>query len=140
MKFRLPLMIAVFSFSVVCLNGCSRRPTDPRRALVGQYRLHWGSSSNCSGRGIEASTLELRPDGTSEQRDRFNDGSQFVTEGKWQYDGKDGVLLDSLRTTNTLEIDKNASVTNAGLIVQWSTPPNILLNPDDDCIFAKAKQ
>jgi hypothetical protein len=139
MKSRLPLLTAVFSFSFVCLNGCSHRPTDPRGALVGQYRLHWGSSSNCSGRRIETSTLELRPDGTSEQRDRFKDGSEFVTEGKWQYDGEDGVLLDSLRATNTLEIDKNASATHAGLIVQWSNPPNILLNPDDDCVFVKAQ-
>jgi hypothetical protein len=140
MKSLSPLLIAVLSFGVVCLDGCSRRPSDPRDALVGQYRLHWGSGSNCSGRGIEASTLELRADGTSEQLDRFKDGSQFVTKGKWQYDGKDGVLLENLRATNTLEIDKNASATNAGLIVQWSKPPNILLNPDDDCLFAKTQQ
>jgi hypothetical protein len=28
----------------------------------------------------------------------------------------------------------------AGLIAQWSKPPNILLHPDDDCLFAKAQQ
>ena len=75
MTFRSPLLIAVFSFSFVCFNGCSRRPTDPRVALVGQYRLDWGSGSNCSGRGIETSTLELRADGNSEQHGRFKDGS-----------------------------------------------------------------
>jgi hypothetical protein len=133
------LLVAVAVSAVACLNGCSRRPSDPRAALVGQYRLSWRNGSNCSGRGIEDSTLELRQDGTSEQRDHFKDGSQFLTAGRWRYDGKDGVLLDNLRVTTTLEIDKNASATRAGLIVQWSKPPNILLNPDDDCLFVQTQ-
>lgn len=101
MKSLSPFLIVVLSFGAGCLGGCSRRPSNPREALLGQYRLHWGSGGNCSGRGIEASTLELRADGTSEQLDRFKDGSQFVTKGKWQYDGEDGVFLDNLRITNT---------------------------------------
>jgi len=105
------LLIAMAVPTVACLDGCSRRPNNPSAALVGQYRLHWGNGSNCSERGIEDSTLELRADGTSEQRDRFKDGSQFVTKGNWEYDGKDGVLLDKLRATNTLEIDKGATST-----------------------------
>src|SRR5712692_520450 len=101
------LLICLILFSVACLDGCSRRPSDPRAALVGAYRLHWGTNSDCSGRGIVDSTLELRADGSSEQRDHFNDGSQFVTRGKWSY-YNDGVLFDNLRTTTTLEIDKHA--------------------------------
>jgi hypothetical protein len=77
--------------------------------------------------------------GTSEQRDRFKDGSQFVTPGKWQYGGDNHVDLDDLRITTTGEIDRNASPTHASLIVEWSQPPNILLNPDDDCFFAKTQ-
>jgi hypothetical protein len=115
MKSLSPFLIVVLSFGAGCLDGCSRRPSNPREALLGQYRLHWGSGGNCSGRGIDASTLELRADGTSEQLDRFKDGSQFVTKGKWQYDGEDSVSLDNLRITNTGEIDKNASATGAGL-------------------------
>lgn len=126
----------VVLFSVACLGGCSRTPGNSRAALVGQYRLHVGNG-NCSGRGIENSILELRPDGTSEQRDRFVDGSKFVTAGKWQYDGDDHISIDHLRTTATLEIDKQASPTFASLIVEWSKPPVILLNPDDDCFFDK---
>lgn len=133
------LVIVVVISAIAILVSCSSRPRDPRAALVGQYRLHWGNGSNCSGRGIEASTLELRVDGSSEQRDHFKDGSQFVTAGKWQYEGDDSISFDSLRATTTLEIDKNASPTHAGLIVQWSGPPNILLNPDDDCLFAKTQ-
>jgi hypothetical protein len=133
---RLPAIVLTF-FSFACLVGCSRRPSNPRAALVGKYRLHWATNSDCSGRAIAGSTLELREDGTSEQRDRFSDGSEFVTHGKWQYGGNDDVLFDNLRTTTTLEIDKHASVSAAGLIVQWSKPPNILLNPDDSCLYAK---
>jgi hypothetical protein len=81
--------------------------------------------------------LDLRADGSSEQRDQFKDGSRFVTPGKWQYDGDDGISIDNLRTTTTLEIDRNASPAHASLIVQWSKPPNILLNPHGDCLFAK---
>jgi hypothetical protein len=132
-------IIAVVVSSIACLDGCSRRPNDPHAALVGQYQLHWGNGSNCSGRGIESSTLELRADGTSEQRDRFKDGSQFVTAGSWQYTGEDSIGIENLRISKTGEIDKNASATYAGLIVQWSKPPNILLNPDDDCLFAKTQ-
>ena len=133
------LRVVVTVSAVACLNGCSCRPSDARAALVGQYRLSWRNGSNCSGRGIEDSTLELRRDGYSEQRDHFKDGSQFLTAGSWRYDGKDGVLLDNLRVTTTLEIDKNASATPAGLIVKWSKPPNILLNRDDDCLFVQTQ-
>jgi hypothetical protein len=130
------IMVAVSSLA--SLSGCSRRPNNPQAALVGQYKLHVGKG-NCSGRGIENSILELRPDGTSEQRDHFKDGSQFVTAGKWQYNGDDHISIDNLRITNTGEIDRNASAIHASLIVEWSKTPNILLNPDDDCVFAKAQ-
>src|ERR1700747_3679948 len=98
--------------SIGSFTACSRTPSDPRAALVGHYRLHVGHG-NCAGRGIETSTLELRPDGTSEQLDQFKDGSRFVTAGKWKYDGGDHISIDNLRTTTTLEIDKNASPTTA---------------------------
>jgi hypothetical protein len=131
-------LLVVLAASSVVFSGCSRTPSNPQSALVGQYKLHVGSGI-CSERGIENSTLELRADGTSEQRDRFKDGSLFVTAGKWYLDGNDGIGIDNLRTTTTLEIDKNASPTHVSLIVQWSKPPNILLNPHDDCFFAKAE-
>jgi len=83
--------------------------------------------------------LELLPDGRSEQRDRFKDGSLYVTPGKWRYSADNHVDLDDLRITTTGEIDKNASPINASLIVEWSKPPSILLNPDDDCFFSKAQ-
>jgi len=133
-------LIAVGISCLVCLAGCSQRPSDPRAALVGQYQLFWGSGSYCSERGVESSTLELRSDGASEQRDRFKDGSLFVTAGRWQYVADDHVGLDNLRATNTLEIDKKASTTYASLIVQWSKPPNILLSPGGSCVFAKTPQ
>jgi hypothetical protein len=131
-------LITVSVSCLVGLAGCSRRPTDPSAALAGKYQLSWGTGSYCSEHGVESSTLELRSDGTSEQRDRFKDGSLFVTAGRWQYVADDHVGIDKLRATNTLEIDKNASATYASLIVQWSKPPNILLNPHDSCVFAKA--
>src|SRR6266700_1696276 len=134
MKPSFPLIMVTVA-SVAWLCGCSPTPRNPRAALVGQYKLHTGTG-NCSGRGIESSMLELRADGTSEQRDRFKDGSQFGTAGKWEYEGDDHIAIDNLRITTTGEIDKNASPIHASLIVQWSKPPNILLNPDDDCVFA----
>jgi hypothetical protein len=132
------LFVAVAG-SLFCLDGCSRRPNERRAVLVGLYRLHWGNGSNCSKRGIESSTLDLRADGTSEQRDRFKDGSQFVTPGKWYYEGDDNIRIQNLRITTTGEIDKNATATHAGVLVLWSRPPNIVLNPDDDCLFAKVQ-
>jgi len=130
-------LIVASALSFLCLNGCARRPNDPHAALIGLYRLHWEKGSNCSERGITSSTLELRADGTSEQRDNFKDGSHFVTDGKWTYDGNDDISIENLRITTTGEIDKNASATHAGVLVQWSRPPNIVLNPDDDCLFSK---
>ena len=82
--------------------------------------------------------MELRNNGTSEQRDNFSDGSQFVTAGKWQLENDTGIAIENLRVTSTGEIDKNASPIHASLIVEWSKTPNILLNPHDDCLFAKA--
>jgi hypothetical protein len=129
-------LILISVFAAACLGGCSRKPSNPRAALVGQYKLHVGTGK-CSGRGIESSTLELRDDGTSEQRDKFNDGSQFVTPSKWRLDSDGDVAFDNLRITSTGEVDKNASPVHASLVVQWSKEPNILLNPDDDCLFKK---
>jgi len=131
------VLIVVAVSSIVCLPACSRKPSDPRAALVGQWNLHVGTG-DCSGRGIESSTLELRNDGTSEQRDKFKDGPEFVTAGKWRPESDDGVAIDNLRITNTGEIDKYAFPIHASLIVEWSKPPNILLNPHDDCFFSKA--
>jgi hypothetical protein len=127
------VMLPALVFSV----ACNRPPSDPRAALVGHYRLHVGNGSGCSGRGIESSTLELRVDGTSQQQDVFKDGSRFVTRGAWRLDGASGVAIDDLRITTTGEIDKDASPIHASLIVQWTAKPNILLNPDDNCLFAK---
>jgi hypothetical protein len=132
------LLAVLAASSGAYFSGCSRTPSNPQAALVGQYKLHVGNG-NCSGRGIESSTLELRADGTSEQRDRFKDGSLFVTAGKWYLDVNYGIGIDNLRTTATLEIDNNASPTHTSLIVQWSKPPNILLNPHGDCFFAKTE-
>ena len=129
---RSQLLLVLTALSILSLGGCSRRPHDPRAALIGKYRLHWGTNSDCSGLPITDSELELRADGTSEQRENFKDGSQVVTRGKWSYDN-DGVLFDNLRAG----FGKDASATAAGLIVQWANPPNILLNPDDSCLYAK---
>jgi hypothetical protein len=60
-------LIVVAVSAVVYLSGCSRTPSNPEAALVGQYQLYVGHG-NYSGRGIERSTLELRADGSSEQR------------------------------------------------------------------------
>ena len=135
MKRSCSLVLATVA-SLICI-ACSRRPSDPRGALVGQYKLHIGSG--CSGRGIDNSTLDLQADGTSEQRDTFEDGSQFVTPGMWRLDGDNGISIDKLRITTTGEIDKNASPVHAGVGVEWSHPPNIVLNPDDDCLFVKVR-
>ncbi len=124
--------------SLICI-ACSRRPSDPRGALVGQYKLHIGSGSGCLGRGIDSSTLDLRADGSSEQRDTFKDGSTFVTPGMWRLHGDDGISIDKLRITATGEIDKNASPVHTGVGVEWSHPPSIVLNPDDDCLFVKVR-
>jgi hypothetical protein len=132
------LLVVVAVLLQLAFAGCSRARSDPQAALVGRYRLYEGHS-NCSGHGIESSTLELRADGSSQQTDQFKDGSRFVTPGKWEYDGGTGISIDNLRTTATLEIDKNATPAHASLIVQWSKPPNILLNPHGGCLFAKVQ-
>lgn len=132
-------LLAVCLASIALLAACSKRPNNPSAALIGDYELHWQNGSNCAGRGIESSILQLHADGTSEQHDLFHDGSQFRTAGKWRYDGDDHIRLDPLRATTTLEIDKNGSAVPAELVVQWSNPPNILLNPHDSCLFTKVR-
>jgi|HubBroStandDraft_6_1064221.scaffolds.fasta_scaffold873102_2 hypothetical protein len=124
--------------------GWLRRPKNARAALVGQYHLQSREGRDCSEHGIERSTLELRVDGASEQRDRFKDGSQFVTPSTWDYYeynkwcpaiSCDLVAFQKLRVTTNLEVDETASPIGAGLIVTWSRPPKI--GPLNDCFFAK---
>ncbi len=150
---RLPLnlfLIAILGSSILFKSlyfhyGWFQRPRNARVALVGQYNLHSLEGSDCFGRGIESSTLELRVDGTSEQRDRFKDGSQFVTPSTWEYyeynkwcpttKGCDLIAFQKLRITKNFEINKSASPSGAGLIVWWSKPAKIPLG--GGCVFAK---
>jgi len=143
-------VVSVLVVLVVSLGfyGWLRRPKDARAALVGKYHFQWREGSGCSERGIESSTLELRGDGSSEQRDRFKDGSEFVTPSTWEYYeynrwcpafSCDLVAFQKLRVTTDLKIDKNASPIGAGLIVRWSKPPKIVLKHWNDCFFAKAR-
>jgi len=131
---------------IVIQDGWLRRPKNPRAALIGEYRFQWKEGSSCSEQDLESSTLELLGDGTSEQRDRFKDGSEFVTPSTWEYYeyhrwcpalSCDLIAFQKLRVTTDLEIKKNVSPSGAGLIVRWSKPPKIILRSWSDCFFAK---
>jgi len=147
------VFLVLLASSVLYLHyGRLQRPKDARAALVGQYRLELPEGSDCSEHSIESSILELRADGTSEQTDRFKDGSQFVTSSKWEYyeynkwcptvgfeliASCDLITFQKLRVTTSLEIDKAASPLGAGLIVAWPKPPKIRLW--NDCFFTKVR-
>ncbi len=85
-----------------------------------------------AGIGIESDKLILHSDGRLEQHLKLLNGKHYDSaHERWEYTPDNGVFLDRRLTASagTPELE--------GLIVEFSEPPAILLNPDQDCFYQK---
>jgi hypothetical protein len=126
----------MLALSISC--GCRSRlsPEQAKQRLVGRYALSIGH--DCASSGVRSSTVVLRPDGTYDQHIEFTSGEVVDQIGHaWSYDG--GVHFRNFRITATAEIQKHAPATEASLLVEFSHPVVILLDPSSDCFYSQPK-
>ena len=105
--------------------------------MVGNYSLHIGS--DCKERGIDSAKLTLYANGKYSQEGKFKNGVQYqIFDKDWEYDNGN-VFLHDLRASPTGDISPESGTENASLIVEFGKSTAIILNPDEDCFFERAK-
>jgi hypothetical protein len=105
--------------------------------------------SACPDYPIRSDTLFLHPDGTFDQQTIAKDGRQFASAGQhWAYMEKNSISLDKRRdwdkhsdpAREIAKPDASQGIPELEvLIVQFGSPPVILINPDSDCLYVKTK-
>ena len=122
--------------------GCNHKRTDTeaRRLLAGGWNLHVGG--DCSTYDVASDKLILHLDGTFEQHTASKRGFHYDAPAeKWEYSPENHVFLDSRKDFFNSQ-PANGFVgarIPEGLILEFRTPMVILLNPDQDCFYTKAK-
>jgi hypothetical protein len=123
--------------ALITLCGCSEKisPKLAKERLIGKYSL---GGKACEPFGVKLSTLILRQDGTYDQHIEFLTGEVVDEVGQqWKYDG--GVHFSNFRITATGELNRYAPETEASLIVEFSHPTVILLDPSSNCVYTQPK-
>lgn len=131
------LIIALFA-----LVGCTHKRTnsEARSLLVGEWNLHLGR--DCANYDVASDKLILHSDGTFEQHTVSKRGSHYNAPAeKWAFNPDHDVFLDSRKDFfNSQPANEFVGVRKGeGLIVDFRNPIVILLNPDQDCFYTKAK-
>lgn len=143
---------ALLAFAMISCNREQRNERSRSAQLVGKWELQ--IRHDCKDYPIQSDIMILHPDGTFDQHTVTKDGRRIDSLGQhWAYMEKDSVSLDkrrdwdihsdpSLRGTNR---ETSSPADQAGraelqvLIVQFGSPPVILINPDSDCVYVKTK-
>jgi hypothetical protein len=105
----------------------------------------------CENYPIRSDRLTLHADGTFDQHTVLKDGQKVESTGQhWRYLEKDSIALSSRRDWephSDPNLKKSTDIQppiagvseNEVLIVHFSSPPEILLNPDSDCVYVRTK-
>lgn len=116
--------------------GCRKTPSpeEAHSLLAGKWRLV--VKSDCEHWGIEGDVLILHSDGELEQHLKLLNGKHYDSdEGHWEYLPDHSISLDHRLAVS--------DPTYAGipktevLILEFSDPPIILLNPYEDCFYER---
>jgi hypothetical protein len=137
------------------LLACHRaEPTAEERFVELQGTWEYMIRHDCQGIPIRSDTLTLHPDGTFDQETVTKDGRSINSVGQhWAYMEKNHISLDKRRDWDNHSDpsiarrapDRSNSNSSDGiaelevLIVQFGSPPVILVNPDSDCLYVKTK-
>jgi hypothetical protein len=128
--------------TLVAIVGCAqkRTPAEARALLVGEWNLHIGS--DCADYDVASDKLIFHSDGTLEQHTVSKRGFHYDAPAeKWDYLPEKRVFLDSRKNFfNSQPANEFVGARiGEGLIVEFTTPPVILLNPDQNCFYTKPK-
>jgi hypothetical protein len=125
------LLVAVLFDNV----GCRRTPgpEEARRLLAGKWRLV--SRHDCKHWGVD-STLILHAGGRLEQHLKLLNGKTYDSvQERWEFIPDHSVSLDRRLTVTDPQY---AGIPESEvLIVEFTEPPAILLNPDQDCLYER---
>ena len=126
----------------VAIVGCTqkRTPAEARALLVGEWNLHIGS--DCADYDIASDKLILHSDGTLEQHTVSKRGFHYDAPAeKWDYLPEHSVSFDSRKNFFNSQPANEFVGAKMGesLLVEFTTPPVILLNPDQNCFYTKPK-
>jgi hypothetical protein len=116
--------------------GC-RTPPSPEGAhklLAGKWRLV--VKSDCKQWDVENDTLILHSDGRMEQHLKLLNGKQYDSDKEhWEYLPDHSISLDRRLVVSD---PKNAWIPRLEvLILEFSDPPVILLNPHENCFYER---
>jgi len=112
-------------------------PDEVQNRLAGEWVLIVKSS--CSDLGIRSDKLILHGDGRLEQHLEMTSGKRFdsSTDSKWSFMPENSVSLDErfnvAKSGTEVSVEKRHEI----LIVEFSKPPSILLNPDLNCFYQR---
>jgi hypothetical protein len=135
-------VIRLLSLILLVAAGCNRErtPIEAKALLAGDWNLHIGS--DCAEYDVASDKLVLHSDGTFEQHTVSKRGYRYDAPAeKWDLIDDHSVFLDSRKDFFSSQ-PTNEFVglrTGEGLIVEFTTPPVILLNPDENCFYTKPK-
>ena len=136
---------AAVAVAFVLSASCNGRPVvheNREPELVGDWDLLL--RHDCENYAIRSDHLTLHADGTFDQHSVLKDGQKVESTGQhWRYLEKDSVALSTRRDWephSDPNLKKSTDVQpqiagineNEVLIVHFSSPPEILLNPDSD--------
>ena len=150
------LRVSLWAISILLpLLGCNRsEPNGQERSVELQGTWEYMIRDDCQGIPIRSDTLNLHPDGTFDQQTITKDGHSIKSVGQhWAYMENNHISLNKRRDWDNQSDPSiarpapDASNSNspegvAGLevlIVQFGSPPVILVNPDSNCLYVKTK-
>jgi hypothetical protein len=121
-------------------DACHKQvtPDEAKNQLAGDWKLIIKSS--CADFGIRSDKLILHHDGRLEQHLEMADGKRYESsaDSKWSFMPEKSVSLDErfnvAKSGSEITVEKRHEI----LIVEFTKPPSILLNPDLNCFYQRA--
>jgi hypothetical protein len=134
----LPKLTIVVVLALMCLLAACQKPMSPdeaRNSLTGEWKLVVKSS--CNDLGIRSDRLLLHSNGQLEQHLEMADGKKFDSppDSKWSFVPDHSVSLDERFNVSKSGATTNVEKRHEILIVEFTKPPSILLNPDQSCFY-----
>jgi hypothetical protein len=116
--------------------GCRRTPSpeEAHKLLTGKWRLV--VKSDCKHWGVDGDLLILHSDGKLEQHLKLHNGKHYDSDKEhWEYLPDHSISLDRRLVVSDPQY---AGIPRSKvLILEFSDPPVILLNPHEDCFYER---
>jgi len=131
-----PALALALALLLSGLNACKKTPNPERahRLLTGKWHLI--IKSDCKDWGVESDTLILHSDGRMEQHLKLLNGKKYDSlQEHWEYFPDHSISLD--RRLNVADPQSAGVPEGEVLILEFSDPPAIVLNPSENCFYER---